>query len=156
MLNVLSLALEIIGLCLLVIGYGKSSRNILLTGAAVLWLGAALGDMVHGFHAGFRLVSPRWAHAEVSVKSCINLNIPSIVEAKGFQMVRKSIRPMMLILNILIAIFLYKLITGICMFGFSVYGFKRAFQFLTLIGIWSILTIVELMISKRKNSTSKF
>ncbi len=44
--------LEITGLVLLVLGYRKSNRNLMLAAALCLWFGAGISDFVRGFLHG--------------------------------------------------------------------------------------------------------
>ena len=44
MKNAVAMALELIGIAFLVVGYKKSNRNFLLLGAGLLWVGGSLGD----------------------------------------------------------------------------------------------------------------
>lgn len=53
MTDALSYLLEIIGLVLLVIGYRKNNRNLLLAAAICLWLGAGVNDFVRGLIDGY-------------------------------------------------------------------------------------------------------
>jgi hypothetical protein len=53
-MNSISIILEIVGLVLLVIGYQRSKRNIMLAGAILLWFGGSLGDFARGFIDGIR------------------------------------------------------------------------------------------------------
>lgn len=48
----LSYLLEIIGLVLLVLGYRRNNRNLLLAAALCLWIGAGVNDFVRGFLDG--------------------------------------------------------------------------------------------------------
>jgi len=56
MADILSCLLEIVGLILLVLGYRRNNRNLLLAAALCLWIGAGVNDFVRGFldgaHAG--------------------------------------------------------------------------------------------------------
>lgn len=47
------LALLVAGVAMLVVGYRKRHRNLLLSAAIVLFLTGAIGDIAHGFVAGF-------------------------------------------------------------------------------------------------------
>jgi hypothetical protein len=47
--------LFILGLVLLVVGYRKNDRNVLLAAAVVLLLVGGLSDFVSGFHQGFMM-----------------------------------------------------------------------------------------------------
>ena len=49
----LEIALFVIGLVVLVVGYRKNQRNVLLTAAILLFLAGALGSAVDGFSDGF-------------------------------------------------------------------------------------------------------
>jgi hypothetical protein len=52
MTNTFSYILEIIGVILLVVGYRKSSRNLMAAAAVLLWLGGSFNDFVGGFTTG--------------------------------------------------------------------------------------------------------
>lgn len=56
----IEIALFIAGLILLVAGYQKNHRNLLLAAAITLFLSAGLGSMVEGFQNGYR--EARTAH----------------------------------------------------------------------------------------------
>jgi len=51
---VLEIILSILGIVMLVIGYRKNSRNILLAGAIILACGCALQEFVKGFLKGWQ------------------------------------------------------------------------------------------------------
>lgn len=50
----IEIALFIVGVVALVIGYRKNRRNVLLCAAIVLVLACTVGDFAHGFQEGFR------------------------------------------------------------------------------------------------------
>jgi hypothetical protein len=52
MTNTFSYILEIIGVILLVVGYRKSSRNLMAAAAVLLWFGGSFNDFVGGFTTG--------------------------------------------------------------------------------------------------------
>jgi lipoprotein signal peptidase len=52
----LEIALFVVGLIVLVVGYRKNQRNVLLTAAILLFLSGALGSAVDGFSDGFNQV----------------------------------------------------------------------------------------------------
>ncbi|MGI4842492.1 MAG: hypothetical protein ACRYF7_04185 [Janthinobacterium lividum] len=52
MTEVLAYLLEFTGLVLLVLGYRKSNRNLLLGAALCLWFGAGVESFVRGFLHG--------------------------------------------------------------------------------------------------------
>jgi putative copper export protein len=52
LMAIVEIVLLAIGLAMLVFGYKKNDRNVLVGAALVLLLSAALGDMVHGFVEG--------------------------------------------------------------------------------------------------------
>lgn len=58
MANAASYVLEVVGLVLLVIGYRRSNRNLLLAASLCLWFGGSLSDFVHGFMDGAREGGP--------------------------------------------------------------------------------------------------
>ena len=53
MLNIISIVLQIGGFAGLIYGYIKKNRNIMLASSILLWFGASLGDIVHGYITGF-------------------------------------------------------------------------------------------------------
>jgi hypothetical protein len=59
---IVELVLFLIGLAMLVVGYQKNNRNVLVGAALILVLGAVLGDVVHGFSVG--MMGVRQNHAE--------------------------------------------------------------------------------------------
>jgi hypothetical protein len=54
MLDTLSLLVQLVGVILLVLGFRKSNRNMLLGAALCLWIGAGMNEMVPGFIAGLQ------------------------------------------------------------------------------------------------------
>ena len=52
MLSTFSLLLELAGLVLLILGYRKANRNLMLAAALCLWLGAGIPDFARGFLEG--------------------------------------------------------------------------------------------------------
>jgi hypothetical protein len=52
MTHTLSYLLEIVGLVLLVIGYRKANRNLMLAAALLLWFGGSFDGFVQGFLNG--------------------------------------------------------------------------------------------------------
>lgn len=50
------IALLLVGAAVLAVGYRKNQRNVLLTGAIVLFLSCALPEAVDGFSEGYRQV----------------------------------------------------------------------------------------------------
>lgn len=54
----ISLAIQLLGLILLVMGFRGSNRNMLLGAALLLWFGAGSVDFVHGFIDGVNAVAP--------------------------------------------------------------------------------------------------
>jgi len=56
MLEAFSYLLQLAGLILLVFGYRKSSRDMLLAAALLLWIGGGVPDIVNGFNDGWRSV----------------------------------------------------------------------------------------------------
>lgn len=52
MTETLAYILEFTGLILLVIGYRKNNRKLLLAAALCLWFGAGVEDFVHGVTEG--------------------------------------------------------------------------------------------------------
>lgn len=50
----IELLLLVVGVVVLVVGYRRSSRNLLLSAAIMLFLAGTLGDIVHGFQDGYR------------------------------------------------------------------------------------------------------
>jgi hypothetical protein len=53
MTNALSYLLEIVGLVLLVIGYRKSNRNLMVAAALLLWFGGSFNEFANGFVNGW-------------------------------------------------------------------------------------------------------
>ncbi|HEY9511377.1 MAG TPA: hypothetical protein VIQ48_02265 [Rhodanobacter sp.] len=51
-MNYIELALLVIGAVVLVLGYRKNQRNVLLAGAMLLFLAGTVGDFSSGFIAG--------------------------------------------------------------------------------------------------------
>ncbi|KAF1694564.1 hypothetical protein [Pseudoxanthomonas koreensis] len=51
---VIEIVLFVIGLVLLVMGYRRNHRNLMLCAAITLFLSAGLGPMVEGFSEGYR------------------------------------------------------------------------------------------------------
>jgi hypothetical protein len=49
MADIIAYTLEIVGLILLVLGYRRNNRNLLLAAALCLWIGAGVNDFVRGF-----------------------------------------------------------------------------------------------------------
>ena len=56
MITAIAIIVEMIGILFLFLGYRKSNRNMMLLGAVLLWVGAAIGDFLHGFFAGWTQV----------------------------------------------------------------------------------------------------
>jgi len=56
----IEITLFVVGLILLVVGYRKNHRNLLLCAAITLFLSAGLGSMVEGFRDGY--LTSRAAH----------------------------------------------------------------------------------------------
>lgn len=52
MADIIAYLLEIIGLILLILGYRRNNRNLLLAAALCLWVGAGVDDFVRGFMDG--------------------------------------------------------------------------------------------------------
>lgn len=52
MADFIAYTLEIIGLVLLVLGYRRNNRNLLLAAALCLWIGAGVNDFARGFMDG--------------------------------------------------------------------------------------------------------
>jgi len=52
MADILSYLLEITGLVLLVLGYRRNNRNLLLAAALCLWIGGGINDFARGFLDG--------------------------------------------------------------------------------------------------------
>jgi hypothetical protein len=48
----ISLAIQLLGLALLIAGFRGANRNLLLGAALLLWFGAGASDFVHGFING--------------------------------------------------------------------------------------------------------
>jgi hypothetical protein len=46
---VISYVIQFVGLILLVVGFRRTNRNLLLSAALLLWFGAGSSDFVHGF-----------------------------------------------------------------------------------------------------------
>jgi membrane-bound ClpP family serine protease len=59
----IELALFIVGVVALVVGYRKSHRNVLLSAAIILFLAGNVGDFAHGFQEGF---SAGWSSTTVT------------------------------------------------------------------------------------------
>lgn len=59
----IEIALFIVGVVVLVIGYRKNHRNVLLSAAVILVLACTVGDFAHGFQEGF---SAGWSSAAVT------------------------------------------------------------------------------------------
>jgi hypothetical protein len=57
MTNTISYVLEIIGLVLLVMGYRKSNRNLMLAAALLLWFGGSFNGFVSGLVDGSKLAA---------------------------------------------------------------------------------------------------
>ena len=53
-MQIVEIVFFIVGVLLLVVGYRKNSRNILLTGAIILFLSGAVGSAVEGFISGYQ------------------------------------------------------------------------------------------------------
>jgi uncharacterized membrane protein len=54
MIEAFSYLLEIAGVILLIIGYRKSNRNMLLAAAVLLWVGCGVPEFVEGFTEGLQ------------------------------------------------------------------------------------------------------
>ena len=64
-MSYIAIALLVIGVLMLVIGYRKNSRNMLAASALILLMAAGLGDFATGFKQG--LTSTTAAQSEASV-----------------------------------------------------------------------------------------
>lgn len=53
MLEMLSQLVQLVGVVLLVLGFRKSNRSMLLGAALCLWIGPDISDIVLGFNAGW-------------------------------------------------------------------------------------------------------
>lgn len=53
------IALFIVGLVMLVVGYRKNQRNVLLTAATLLFLAGTLGSIASGFSDGYNQARPQ-------------------------------------------------------------------------------------------------
>ena len=53
-MNLFEIALTIIGFALLIHGYRKNDRNILLAAALILLFSVGFGDFIHGLIRGFK------------------------------------------------------------------------------------------------------
>jgi drug/metabolite transporter (DMT)-like permease len=53
MQTAVGIILEVVGVVLLIVGYRKSNRNLMLLAAVLLWLGSGLDDFVLGFWDGY-------------------------------------------------------------------------------------------------------
>lgn len=53
-LKVVEVILELLGVALLIIGYRKNRRNVLLAGALILWIGGGISDIVRGAMDGYK------------------------------------------------------------------------------------------------------
>lgn len=49
---VISYTIQFVGLVLLVVGFRRADRKLLLSAALLLWFGAGSSDFVHGFMNG--------------------------------------------------------------------------------------------------------
>jgi hypothetical protein len=54
----ISLAIQLLGLILLVMGFRSTNRNMLLGAALLLWFGAGSFDFVTGFIGGLNAAAP--------------------------------------------------------------------------------------------------
>lgn len=59
----IEVALLLLGVIALAVGYRKNHRNLLLSAAVILFLAGAVGDLASGFHDGF---SASWSSAAVT------------------------------------------------------------------------------------------
>jgi len=56
MTDIIAYLLEIIGLVLLILGYRRNNRKLMLAAALCLWLGAGMSDFMRGFLDGVNRV----------------------------------------------------------------------------------------------------